>query len=145
MTKTLGKEIRERREALGMSQSEFAKKVGVQTSHVAFIENGQRRPSIALLKRMARALRADPRRLFVLSHPEAKYLFDEDGEERRRRSVEGDPWQQFLSRRALLKRYKVTASELKLLKHVSLLADVSSARDFLFILNTVRQAADPDR
>lgn len=144
MTKGIGKEIYERRRALGMSQGEFAKKIGVQASHVAYIEGGQRRPSIPLLKRMARVLDIDARRLFILSHPEAKYLFDENGDEKRKRNAQKGPWEAFLSSRALLRRHRVTASELKLLKQVSLLSDVSSARDFLFILNTVRQAADPN-
>lgn len=144
MNKKLGKEIREQRGALGISQAEFAKRIGVQASHVAYIENDQRRPSLPLLKRIARVLAVDPRQLFFLSHPEAKYLFEQDGHAKVARKNDKNPWRQFLSNRALLKRHRVTTSELKLLEQVSLLSDVSSARDFLFILNTIRQAAEPD-
>ncbi len=144
MNKKLGRKIRERREALEMSQAELAKRIGVQASHVAYIEGDQRRPSLPLLKRMARVLGVDPRQLFFLSHPEAKYLFEEDRQSAGGPRTEKSTWRQFLANRALLKRHRVTPSELKLLEQVNLLADVSSARDFLFILNTIRQAAEPD-
>lgn len=143
MKKTLGKTIRERRQALGLSQGDLAKKLGVQPSHVAYLESDQRRPSLRLLKRISCVLELDPRRLFVLCHPEARYLYAED-EAQERAGVAKSVWQQFLSNRTLLKRNRVTASELKLLEQVSLLSDVSNPRDFLFILNTVRQATEPD-
>lgn len=140
----LGKTIREQREALGWSQAELARRLGVQSSHVAYIETDQRKPSLLLLKRIAGVLGLDARELFVLCHPEAKYLYEEQGEAKQEAAVEKDPWQQFLANRTLLRRHKVTASELKLLKQVSLLADVSNPRDFLFILHTIRQATERD-
>lgn len=143
MNKKLGKRIRGQREALRLSQTQLAKKLGVQASYVAYIENNQRRPSLPLVKRIARALGLDPREVFFLSHPEAKSLLGESERPKPAGSRETDPWRQFLSSRALLKQHRVTASELKVLKQVSLLSDVSSPRDFLFILNTLRQAAEP--
>jgi transcriptional regulator with XRE-family HTH domain len=111
---------------------------------VGYLETAQRKPSLRLLKRMASILELDPRALFILCHPEAEFLREENGEPKRKPEIESDPWRRFLSNRALLKRNKVTATELKLLKQVSLLSDVSHPRDFLFILNTIRQATKPD-
>ena len=40
------------REALGMTQREIAAKLGIQASHVAYLENGSRHPSPALLAKI---------------------------------------------------------------------------------------------
>jgi hypothetical protein len=49
-------------------------------------------------------------------------------------------WKEFTSNRVLLRRHGVTPGELKVLKQVSLLEDVSSPKHFIFVLNAIRQA-----
>jgi ribosome-binding protein aMBF1 (putative translation factor) len=46
----LGELVRNRRAGLGLTQRSLAQKLGVEASHVAFIESGRRKPS---LKRLA--------------------------------------------------------------------------------------------
>ncbi len=142
MNKQFGKRVREQREALALSQTQLAKKLGIQASYVAYIENNQRRPSLPLVKRIALVLNLDAKEMFFLSHPEAKDLVGERAVAKSRRE-DADPWRQFLANRGLLRRHRVTAPEIRMLKQVSLLTDVSNPRDFLFILNTLRQAAEP--
>lgn len=143
MSSSFGRTIREQREALGFSRGDLAKKLGVQSSHLSYIENDQRRPSLGLLKRMARALELSPRQLFLLCHPEAREFCAEHGEEKRNSETHTDPWREFFSNRVLLKRYKVTAPELKLLRQISLYSAVSHRRDCLFILSALRAIAEP--
>jgi len=137
--KTLGAVIKEGRDALRLTQRGLADLVGVKASHIAYIENGHRNPSLALLRRLADALGLNRKELLFLSHPDAKYLMEEDGGSARKRD---DAWQQFTSNRAALRRHKVTRAEIKVLKQVALLEHVSHPRHFLFILNSIRQAGD---
>ena len=137
--KTLGAVIKEGRDALRLTQRGLAELVGVKASHIAYIENGHRNPSLALLRRLADALGLNRKELLFLSHPDAKYLMDEDGGSARKRE---DAWQQFTSNRAALRRHNVTRAELKVLKQVALLEHVAHPRHFLFILNSIRQAGD---
>ena len=142
MHRSLGKTIGERRQALGFSRGELARKLGIQSSHVGYIETDQRRPSLPLLKQMARVLGLNPGELFFLCHPEARELcpgFDKS----KQPAAEKDAWEQFFSDRGLLRRYKITTSELKLLKEISLLSAVSHPRDCLFILGAIRLTAEP--
>ena len=44
----LGEFLKTRREALGLTQRSLAQKLGVEASHVAFIESGRRKPSLKL-------------------------------------------------------------------------------------------------
>lgn len=137
--KTLGLVIKDGRDALRLTQRGLAEMVGVKASHIAYIENGHRNPSLALLRRLSDALGLNRKELLILSHPDAKYLMDEDAGSSRKR---GDAWQAFASNRAALRRHSVTRAELKVLKQVSLLENVSHPRHFLFILNSIRQAGE---
>ncbi len=139
--KTLGGVIKDRREFLRLTQRELATKLGVKASHVAYLENGRRGPSLALLKRLSEVLGARKEDLFLLAHPEAKDLIASNG-----RAEKGaqDAWRQFAADRALQARYEVTPAELRVLKQVNSLGRVASPRHFLFILNSIRQAVEED-
>ena len=137
--KTLGAVIKEGRDALRLTQRGLAEIVAVKASHIAYIENGHRNPSLALLRRLADALGLNRRELLFLSHPDAKYLMDEDKDSPRKRE---DAWKEFSANRAALRRHNVSRGELKVLKQVALLEHVSHPRHFLFILNAIRQAGD---
>jgi transcriptional regulator with XRE-family HTH domain len=139
--KTLGRTMKEARDALRLTQRELAKAVGVKASHIAYLENGQRRPSLALLRRIADTLGLDSREMLFLSHPDAKFLVSAAHEPGTGKRID-DAFKRFASNRALLARYNVKPAELKVLKQVSLLEHVSSPRHFLFILNAIRQAGD---
>src|ERR1700688_717516 len=68
---TLGQVLKQRREAYALTQRELARKLGVKASHVAYLENGRRRPSLSLLARLAETLVLNKQRLFLLKHTEA--------------------------------------------------------------------------
>jgi transcriptional regulator with XRE-family HTH domain len=138
--KTFGQTVKERRDALALTQRQLAAKLGVKASHIAYIENGHRKPSLGLLRRMASVLGLDSRELLLMSHPEARYLLhsaDDEEADRKR-----DAWTQFAGNKPLLRRHGVTGAELKVLKQVSMLQEVASPRHFLFILNAIRQAGE---
>jgi len=140
--KTLGGVLRQARYELSLTQRELARQVGVKASHIAYLEGGKRRPSLPLIKRIANALGLDRRELLFLSHPESKDLvgsLDRPGA-----TKPGDSWKRFSSNRALLRRLQVTPAEFRLLRQVSLLEHVSSYQHFVFVLNSVRQAAVPN-
>jgi len=138
--RTLGQVVRQARDAHEMTQRQLAARLGVKASHVAYIESNQRRPSLWLVRRIADALELDRKELLFLAHPEARYLVTDraaKGDEQPR-----DAWEQFVSDKALLKRNDVTRAELQLLKQVSMLGRVTRPRQFLYVLRSIRQAAE---
>jgi transcriptional regulator with XRE-family HTH domain len=140
--KTLGSVLKNRREFLRLTQRELAAKLGVKASHVAYLENGRRRPSLSLLHRLSTVMGLESESIFLLAHPEAKDLIaprEGIGAER-----PGNVWRNFLKDRSLIARHQIKPSELRILKQVSMLGRVSSPRQFLFILNSIRQAVDQD-
>jgi transcriptional regulator with XRE-family HTH domain len=136
--KTLGQVVREARQARELSQRDLAKLLRIEPSHVAYIESGQRNPSLGVLRRIADTLGLNREEIFFLSHPDAKFLLGEPSGSKKKKEL--NSWQQFVSNRALLRRHKVTPRELKVLREISTLEDVASPRNYLFILNAIRQA-----
>jgi transcriptional regulator with XRE-family HTH domain len=140
---TLGQVLKQRRGSYAYTQRELARKLGVKASHVAYLENGRRLPSLSLLSRIADTLELDKRRLFLLAHPEAQWIVG-DRREASPAKRQNDSWRKFSSDRGTLIRNKVTAQELKVLKNVSMLGRVSAPKQFLFILNAIRQAVEEE-
>ena len=135
-TNKLGGYLKARREALGFTQRELAHKFGVEPSHVAYIEIGQRKPSLKLIARIADVLGIDRQELLVLARPEAKALLVEPAIKPSRKAAPS--WQRFIKDHALLTRYHVTRRELQVLEHLSLLGTALSAKEFLTILTLIR-------
>jgi transcriptional regulator with XRE-family HTH domain len=108
--KTLGSVVKDARDRARLSQREIAEAVGIKASHIAYIEQGQRRPSISLINRLGEARGLDAKELLVLAHPEVEWIVDEVRPSGRK--SEG-AWQRFVSNKALLSRHAVTPSELK--------------------------------
>jgi transcriptional regulator with XRE-family HTH domain len=102
------------------------------------LEQGRRRPSLSLLNALADELGVDKERLFLLSYPEAKNLI-KSRTGNQTTSNKRDAWQELLADKAVLARHNVTSKELRVLSHISLLG-VLKPRDYLFILNAIRQA-----
>jgi transcriptional regulator with XRE-family HTH domain len=64
-----GSTIRRRRLVFGYSQRDLAARVGVKASHIAYLENGRRLPSLTLLKRLAQELAVRPGKLALQAFP----------------------------------------------------------------------------
>ena len=56
--------IREIREKQGLSQSDLSKLSGVSASHIGYIENGEREPTVSILCKIAKALNVSILELF---------------------------------------------------------------------------------
>ncbi|MEX2398637.1 MAG: helix-turn-helix transcriptional regulator [Candidatus Saccharimonadales bacterium] len=60
----LGKRIVEARNARGMSQEKLAADSGIDRSHMGFIEQGRRKPTLSTLYKIAKSLDISLERLF---------------------------------------------------------------------------------
>jgi transcriptional regulator with XRE-family HTH domain len=132
----LGETVKWRREGLGLTQRSLAEKLGVESSHIAFIESGRRKPSLRLVGRLADILGLDRQNLLILAHPEARELITEAKQEKRPKGSLS--WRRFIENHELLARYNVTDRELRALEHLSLLGTVRSDKEFLAILTLIR-------
>ena len=130
-----GQLIRERRRQSDLTQEQVARQVGTSTPYVGHLEAGKRHPSNEIVARLADALGLDRRELFLLANPHANALFNPPNHEQA-----NSAWDVFRNDESLLRLHKVSDKEMNMLSQVALLGDVRSSRDFIYILNTVRQA-----
>lgn len=56
--------IREIREKKGLSQEELAKLSGISASHIGYIENGERQPTLLVMCKLADALKVSINELY---------------------------------------------------------------------------------
>jgi transcriptional regulator with XRE-family HTH domain len=60
LVRVLGRNVREQRKRIGMSQEELAHEAGMKRSYVSDLERGTRNPTVRALGRLAAALGVRP-------------------------------------------------------------------------------------
>src|SRR5579862_7732782 len=132
---SFGQVIRERRRQLDLTQEEVAHRIKTSTPYVGHLESGKRHPSDKIVTRLAEVLGLDRRELFFLANPRAQALLNPEVA-----STADSAWEDFKKNEQLRRVHNINGGEMEMLSRVALLGDVRSARDFIYILNTVRHA-----
>ncbi|MGH7779467.1 MAG: helix-turn-helix domain-containing protein [Candidatus Binataceae bacterium] len=132
---SFGEVIRERRRRMNLTQREVASRVSTSTPYIGHLECGKRHPSEEIVARLADVLGFDCKELFFLANPKAHALVAAPEE-----SSASSAWEEFRRNDQLRDSMRVTGQEMEMLSRVALMGDVRSTRDFMYILNTVRQA-----
>jgi transcriptional regulator with XRE-family HTH domain len=127
--------VRSRRRALDVTQEEIARRIGTTTPYVGHLEAGKRHPSEKVVVKLADALGIDRAELFLLANPQAGAIIAPPVQ-----SSEDSPWEEFHKDKRLHRIHNISAPEMDLLSRVAMMGRVRSTRDFIFILNTLRQA-----
>jgi transcriptional regulator with XRE-family HTH domain len=130
-----GAVVRARRRQLDLTQEELARRIRTSVPYVGHLETGKRHPSEKLVTKLAEVLGLDPRELFFLANPGTKRLISRNLE-----SNGDSAWKVFCQDESLGKIHNITDQEMQVLSGVALLGEVRTPRDFLFILNAIRQA-----
>jgi DNA-binding XRE family transcriptional regulator len=133
--RTFGQVIRERRRQLDLTQEEVARRIKTSIPYIGHLESAKRHPSEKLVVRLAEVLGLEPRELFLLANPGTRVLLSQHP-----RSEGTSAWEGFKKDQNLRKLHNVTDEEMQTLSQVAMMGEVRSSRDFLFILNTIRQA-----
>jgi transcriptional regulator with XRE-family HTH domain len=103
--------------------------------YIGHLETRKRHPSEKLVVKLAAVLGLDPRELFFLANPRTKALIS-----REQQTNEAAAWDGFVKDESLRKLHNISDQEMQTLSQIALLGEARSSRDFLFILNTIRQA-----
>ena len=123
--------------AIGLSQRDLARSLGVTASHVAFIESGRRRPSYSVLFRLARNLQLNQYELLLIAYPELAPLTSPRPRTESRQAT----WRHFVAGAG---RYSVMPREMAVLREISRLGKISSPNSYVWILNSIRQSFEQD-
>jgi transcriptional regulator with XRE-family HTH domain len=135
---SFGSILRDRRRQFELTQARVAEKVGCRANYIGYLESGARRPSQKLLLKLASALDLDAQELFLMANPVVRDVVAPQVETRE------SAWERFRTNKRLHTRHGITQAEIHVLKGVAMLGSVRTQRDFLFILQTIRQALKDD-
>lgn len=133
----LGAVLRKARGEAGMTQRELAAQLGVKASHIAYLESGQRRPSMALLQKLGHVFDLDAATLLTLAFPESREMLAPLRGGPARKS---DAWQVFIAQKSKVRRYGITSQEMRLLRAIHRARPISAPEHFVFLLLAMRQA-----
>ncbi len=134
---TFGHVIRDRRRQADLTQREIARRIGTSTPYVGHLESGKRHPSEEVISKIAEVLGFDRRELFFLANPKTRELVSHSPP-----TQPESTWEEFRRDQSLRSALNVSADEMDMLSRVALMGKVRSPRDFIYILNTVRQALE---
>ena len=134
-SRSFGQVIRERRRTLDLTQEDLARRINTSVPYIGHLETRKRHPSEKLVVKLSVVLGLDPRELFFLANPGTKALIS-----REQKTNEASAWDNFVKDESLRKLHDITGPEMQTLAQIALLGEARSSRDFLFILNTIRQA-----
>jgi len=132
---SFGQMIRDRRRQLELTQDELARRIRTSTPYIGHIESGKRHPSDEILTRMADVLGFDRRELFFIANPNARAMLTPKPE-----ALETSAWEEFRRDGQLHQLHQINSRELDMLSQVAMMGEVRSSRDFIYILNTIRQS-----
>ena len=135
ISQQFGTVIRARRRQLDLTQEELAHRIKTSVPYIGHLETGKRHPSEKIVKRLAAVLGLGTRELFFLANPETKRLVSGNQE-----NNDSSAWNAFCQDQSLRKIHNISDEEMQALAAIALLGEVRNPRDFLFILNTIRQA-----
>ena len=133
--RNFGQFIRERRRRLNLTQEEVAGRLRISASHISHLEVGIRHPSRQIVAKLSDALRLNPRDLFLLANPRVDSCISET-----QKSDGTSTWYAFAEDMSVREIHNITDEEMKTLSLVAKMGEVQDPRDFVFILNAVRQA-----
>lgn len=133
--RTFGTVIRERRRQLDLTQDEVGKRIKTSTPYIGHLESGKRHPSERVIARLSEVLGLESRELFFLANPRARDLLS-SGNSGRQRSA----WDEFRRDERLRRAHNISPDEMELLGRVAAMGEARAPRDFIYILNAVRQA-----
>jgi DNA-binding XRE family transcriptional regulator len=127
--------IRERRRQLDLTQEDLARRIKTSVPYIGHLEAAKRHPSENVIAKLANVLGLDLRELFFLANPATRVLISEQPMSNR-----ASAWDAFVTDEKLRETHNITDQELAVLAKVAMMGDVRSPRDFVFILNSIRQA-----
>jgi transcriptional regulator with XRE-family HTH domain len=133
----LGRAIRERRHELGLTQEQVARRVKVGGHHLGQIERGERHPSNKLVARLVKVLGFEGNLLFLLANPQARELLSDAAGAK---AVQSSSWDLFRKNEPLKRLHRLTSVEMSILSDIASMGEVRSERDFICIINAIRQA-----
>ena len=138
-THLFGDYILKRRVEIGLKQSDIAKSLGVAQNFVSYLENGKRKPTNDMIKKLSKILALPTDQLYLKSHPDLMELISYDEIEGRIRQQISPLLEELKNDKSLRNQHAITDEEIDQLASLKLRGEVKRKMDYVFLLMSIRQ------
>lgn len=138
--KSFGDYIRDRRIELRLTQQDVARKARVSQNFVAYLENGHRKPSTPMIRKLSEALGLPSDKLYFLARDEelqGVILFD--AKEGQLHSDLSPILKALKNDRDLRDRHRISDEDIAMLAAIRGRGDIKTKEDYVFVLMSIRQ------
>lgn len=132
-----GQFIKRKRQDLSLTQTQVAKRLGVGQNYVAYMERGERKPSIDIIQGLAQCLKLPLQKLYLLANPDIEKIFPA-GESSQSRAM--PPLLKRLAGDHILRqKHNIGDEDIQLLTSIRARGQIENIDDYVFLLMTLRQ------
>jgi len=134
-----GDTIRRRRVERQMTQKDVAQRLKVAQNFVTYLENGQRKPTDEMIKKLAKILSLPNDQLYFEAHPELEAMLGDD----KPMQVQLAPaLAELKSDQVLRNQHDITNEEIEQLASIRFRGEIKRKEDYVFLLMSIRRAIE---
>lgn len=135
---TFGQILYRRRKEMSLTQSELARRIGVQANYIVYLEKGERRPSDRTVRRVADALGLDPAEMYLAANPQIREFLDVDEAFRVQADELPEGLADLIDDVELCEAMGITDDEIALVSHVRFAGRATKKQQYLSLILNIR-------
>jgi len=135
---TFGQILFRRRKELRMTQSELARKIGVQPNYIVYLEKGERRPSDRTVRKVADALGLDRGEMYLAANPQIREFLDVNDQNEVHNDDLPDGLAALVADEELSERMGITEDEIALVSSVRFAGRSTRKQQYLSLILNIR-------
>lgn len=135
---TFGQILFRRRKELRMTQSQLARKIGVQPNYIVYLEKGERRPSDRTVRKVADALGLDRGEMYLAANPQIRDFLEVNDDNQVEKDELPDGLQDLLADTELCAQMGITDDEVDLVGHVRFAGRRTTKQQYLSLILNIR-------
>lgn len=135
---TFGQILFRRRKELRMTQSQLARKIGVQPNYIVYLEKGERRPSDRTVRKVADALGLDRGEMYLAANPQIREFLEVNDQGEVIHDELPDGLQALIEDIDLCEQMGITDDEIALVSNVKFAGRSTKKQQYLSLIMNIR-------
>lgn len=135
---TFGQILFRRRKELRMTQSQLARKIGVQPNYIVYLEKGERRPSDRTVRKVADALGLDRGEMYLAANPQIREFLEVNDHHEVLNDDLPDGLQALVDDEELCETMGITDDEIALVSNVRFAGRSTRKQQYLSLILNIR-------
>jgi transcriptional regulator with XRE-family HTH domain len=135
---SFGQILYRRRKELRLTQSQLARRIGVQPNYIVYLEKGERRPSDRTVRKVADALGLDPGEMYLAANPQIREFLEVNDNNEVVHDELPDGLQDLLEDIEMCEQMGITDDEIALVSNVRFAGRSTKKQQYLSLILNIR-------